>query len=72
MPGMDGYELCKKIRATPLNAETPVIFVTGLTDFMAKAKSSLSGGSDLIGKPFLSTELAVKALSYLVKSQFNA
>jgi CheY-like chemotaxis protein len=71
MPGMDGYELCKKIRATPMNAKTPVIFVTGLTDFMVKAKSSLSGGSDLIGKPFLATELAVKTLSYLVKSRFD-
>lgn len=70
MPGMDGYELCKKIRATSTNNKTPVIFVTGLNDFMAKAKSSLSGGSDLIGKPFLSTELAVKSLSYLVKARF--
>jgi len=67
MPGMDGYELCKQIRETSLNGKTPVVFVTGLNDFMAKAKSSLSGGNDLIAKPFLSTELAVKALSYLVK-----
>jgi len=72
MPGMDGYELCKKIRETELNKTTPVIFVTGLTDFMAKAKSSLSGGNDLIGKPFLATELAVKALSYLAKALFEA
>lgn len=70
MPGMDGYELCKKIRETETNANAPVIFVTGLTDFMVKAKTSLSGGSDLIGKPFLATELAVKALSYLVKARF--
>lgn len=72
MPGMDGYELCKKIRETELNKTTPVIFVTGITDFMAKAKSSLSGGSDLIGKPFLATELAVKALSYLAKARFES
>lgn len=70
MPGMDGYELCTKIRASETNGKTPVIFVTGLNDFMAKAKSSLSGGSDLIGKPFLATELAVKSLSYLVKARF--
>ncbi len=67
MPGMDGYELCKRIRETTHNTKTPVVFVTGLSDFMAKAKSSLSGGNDLIAKPFLATELAVKALSYLVK-----
>lgn len=71
MPGMDGYELCKKIRETETNARTPVIFVTGLTDFMSRAKSSLSGGNDLIGKPFLPVELSVKALVYLVKAQFD-
>lgn len=71
MPGMDGYELCKQIRETSLNDKTPVVFVTGQSDFMAKAKSSLSGGNDLIAKPFLSTELAVKALSYLVKGVAN-
>jgi CheY-like chemotaxis protein len=71
MPGMDGYELCKRVRETPGNKKTPVIFVTGLTDFMTKAKSSLSGGNDLIGKPFLPVELAIKALTYLLKSRFD-
>ena len=51
--------------------KTPIIFVTGLTDFMTKAKSSLSGGNDLIGKPFLPVELSVKALTYLIKSRFE-
>jgi CheY-like chemotaxis protein len=71
MPGMDGYELCKRIRETDGNTKTPIIFVTGLTDFMTKAKSSLSGSNDLIGKPFLPVELSVKALTYLIKSRFE-
>ena len=33
MPGMDGFELCTRIRATALNRTTPVIFVTSMTDF---------------------------------------
>ncbi|MFA6546047.1 MAG: response regulator, partial [Limisphaerales bacterium] len=71
MPGMNGYELCKQIRAQPQHAKTPVVFVTGLTDFASRAKSTISGGNDLIGKPFLIIELAVKALTFVMKAQFK-
>lgn len=63
MPGMDGYELCKRIRATPTNATTPVVFVTLHSKFDERAKSIMAGGSDLIAKPFLLFELTVKALT---------
>jgi CheY-like chemotaxis protein len=63
MPGMDGFEACKKIHATEINRTTPVVFVTWLGDFDARAKSTLSGGNDLIGKPFLTFEITVKALT---------
>jgi DNA-binding response OmpR family regulator len=69
MPGMDGFELCTKIRATPTNKTTPVIFVTSLTDFKSRARSSLSGGSDLIAKPFMFIELSVKALTYVLRGR---
>ena len=71
MPGMTGFELCTKLRALPAHAKTPVVFVTGLTDFESRARSTLSGGNDLIAKPFLFMELAVKALSYVLKGQFG-
>ena len=71
MPGMNGYDLCKQIRLQPQHAKTPVVFVTGLTDFASRAKSTISGGNDLIGKPFLIIELAVKALTFLMKAQFK-
>lgn len=69
MPGLDGFELCTKIRALPTNKTTPVIFVTSLTDFKSRARSSLSGGSDLIAKPFMFIELAVKALTHVIRGQ---
>ena len=72
MPGMSGFDLCKQIRAMPQHAKTPVIFVTGLTDFASRAKSTISGGNDLIGKPFLMMELAVKAITFLMKSRLQA
>lgn len=71
MPGMDGFALCKHARTTVRNQKTPVIFVTSLSDFENRAKSALSGGNDLIAKPFLFIELAVKALGYVVKGQLE-
>src|SRR5208337_3341975 len=50
MPGMDGFELCKRIRETACNPGTPVVFVTGHSDFDSRAKAALSGGQYLLGK----------------------
>ncbi len=69
MPGMNGFELCKTLRQIEGYEKTPVVFVTGLTDFESRAQSTLSGGNDLIGKPFAFMELAVKALMYILKTQ---
>ena len=68
---MSGFELCTKLRTIPGHARTPVIFVTGLTDFESRARSTLSGGNDLIAKPFLFMELAVKALTYVLKTRLG-
>ena len=69
MPVMNGFELCTKLRALPAQTKTPVLFVTGLTDFESRARSTLSGGNDLIAKPFLFMELAVKALTHVLRGQ---
>jgi CheY-like chemotaxis protein len=71
MPGMDGYETCTKIHGTELNRATPVVFVTSQSDFDARAKSTLSGGMDLIGKPFLTFEITVKALTLAFRGRLN-
>lgn len=72
MPGMDGFETCKKIRSTEMNRTTPVVFVTCLGDFDARAKSTLSGGNDLIGKPFLIFEITVKALTLALRGRLES
>jgi CheY-like chemotaxis protein len=69
MPGMNGYELCAKIRTLPTYKTMPVVFVTGLSDFETRAQSMMSGGNDLIAKPFLFMELAVKALVYVLRDR---
>jgi len=67
MPEMNGFELCAELRKTATNKATPVIFVTSLTNFEVRAQSSLAGANDLIAKPFLMMELAVKSLTYLLR-----
>ncbi len=69
MPGMDGFELCSRIHNTGPNRATPVVFVTCQSDFNARAQSTLSGGHDLIGKPFLPFEVAVKVLTFALRGR---
>jgi CheY-like chemotaxis protein len=72
MPGMDGFELCPKIRTTANNQQTPVVFVTSHSDFDSRLKSTLTGAQELIAKPFLSFEIALKALTLLLHGRLNA
>ena len=69
MPGMDGIELCKRLRRLPGYEKTPIIYVTLHSDFETRTKSTLSGADDLIPKPILAPELAVKAVMHLLRSQ---
>ena len=69
MPDIDGFELCARIHETAPNQTTPVVFVTCHGDFNARAASC--GGQDLLGKPFLSFELAVKALTLVLRRRLG-
>ena len=72
MPGMNGFELCSRLRQLPAHKKTPVVFVTALTDFESRTSSTMSGGSDFIAKPFLFIELAVKALVHVLRGRHQA
>jgi DNA-binding response OmpR family regulator len=69
MDGIDGFELSKRLRLLPGHLKTPVIFVTLHGDFETRAKTIESGGDDLIAKPLLPAELAVKTVMHLLKTQ---
>jgi CheY-like chemotaxis protein len=71
MPGMSGFELCAKLRALPQHKKTPVVFVTSLNDFDSRTNSSMAGGNDFIGKPFLFIELTVKALIHVLRNKLQ-
>ena len=65
MPEMSGFDLCREMRALPHGKDIPVIFVTGIDDFEARAQAKVHGGSDFMAKPFLPAELATKVLLHL-------
>lgn len=71
MPGMDGYELCSRIRETSKNVSTPVVFVTSLNDFEARNRATSCGGDDFIAKPFLSFEITVKVLTCVLQKRLQ-
>jgi DNA-binding response OmpR family regulator len=52
MPGMDGYEVCRRIKADPATAHIPVILVTGLADDASRVRGFEAGADDFINKPF--------------------
>ncbi len=71
MPGMNGFELCTKVRALPQHKKTPIVFVTSLTDFDSRTNSTMAGGNDFIGKPFLFIELTVKSLIHVLRKKLT-
>ena len=71
MPGMTGYELCTRLRSLPLHKKTPVVFITGLSDFDNRTSSMMAGGNDFIAKPFLFIELTVKALIHVLRGKLQ-
>jgi len=72
MPGMDGFELCKRIHETETNRDTPVVFITCQSDFESREKSVVVGACDLISKPFLTFEVALKALTLVLSARLEA
>jgi CheY-like chemotaxis protein len=63
MPLMDGFALCRDVRAGNTNRDTPIVVVTSHNDDANQARAFATGANDFIGKPFLPIEIAVKALT---------
>lgn len=51
MPGMDGFEVCRRIKENPATAHIPVVMVTALTDPSDRIKGLESGADDFLSKP---------------------
>lgn len=68
MPELDGFEFATKVRASVHHKHTPIVMVTSLNTFEVRTKSATIGANDMIAKPFLHSELALKALTYLCRN----
>lgn len=60
MPGMDGFEVCRRIRATPVLAEVPIILLTALDDRASLLQGIESGADDFLSKPVDRYELTAR------------
>jgi sigma-B regulation protein RsbU (phosphoserine phosphatase) len=80
MPGMDGYEVCRRLRAQPETAEVPIIFLSSLEDVRHKSRGFEAGANDYVTKPFdlievkarVRAQLKAKAYSDAVKELMAA
>jgi putative two-component system response regulator len=60
MPGMDGYEVCRRLRADPLLNEVPIIMVTALDDRASRLQGLEAGADDFLSKPIDRLELRAR------------
>jgi diguanylate cyclase (GGDEF)-like protein len=65
MPGIDGFDLCRRVRAHPAMQLTPIIFVTRRGDVEQRVAGLEAGGNDYIAKPFEPQELVARVRSHL-------
>jgi diguanylate cyclase (GGDEF)-like protein len=65
MPGLDGFDLCRRVRTHPALQFTPVIFVTRKGDLEQRVRGLEVGGNDYIAKPFEPQELVARVRSHL-------
>jgi len=65
MPGMDGYEVARLLKADPATAAIPIIMVTAHTSGSARLVGLESGVEDFLTKPFDPSELALKVRNLL-------
>jgi signal transduction histidine kinase len=65
MPGMDGFEVCMRLKKNPVTAGIPVIFLTGQMDAESIMKGFEAGAVDYLAKPFNKVELLARVKNHL-------
>ena len=65
MPGMDGFEACRRLKASPATKHIPVVFLTALAQEKDVAQGLALGGAGYVIKPFNAVTLAAQ-ISYLL------
>jgi putative two-component system response regulator len=71
MPGMNGFEVCRHIKATPETRLTPVVLITGLTETEDRIAGINAGADDFLSKPIDLNELLARTRSLLRLKQYT-
>jgi serine phosphatase RsbU (regulator of sigma subunit) len=72
MPGMDGYEVCSRLKADPATCEIPVIFLTGQTSVEDETRGFEVGGVDYVHKPFSPAVVKARVRSHILLREARA
>ena len=65
MPGIDGYETCRRLKADPATREAAVIFLSSLDDTKDKVRGFEAGAVDFVSKPFQREEVVARVNTHL-------
>lgn len=69
MPGMDGYAVCREVRADPILKDTPILFLTAKSKDEDKITGFTAGADDYLSKPFNLDELVLRVRAILRRSK---
>ncbi len=65
LAGLDGYAVCKRLKADPRLKDIPVIFISALTETLDKVRAFQVGGVDYVAKPFDAEEVGARVQTHL-------
>lgn len=65
MPGLDGFETCRRLKADPRLTEVPVFFITAQSDAVDRVEGFAAGAVDYITKPFFAEEVLARVRAHL-------
>jgi phosphoserine phosphatase RsbU/P len=71
MPGLDGYEVCRRLRQMPETAETPIMFLSSLEEVQNKTRGFEAGANDYLTKPFEMLEVKARVRSLLKAKAYS-
>jgi two-component system phosphate regulon response regulator PhoB len=72
LPEVDGFELCRQIRQSPVLSRTPVLFLTARSDEVDRVLGLEIGGDDYMTKPFSPRELIARVKAHLRREEMDA
>jgi response regulator RpfG family c-di-GMP phosphodiesterase len=71
MPGLDGFEVCRRLKAAPETRDVPVIFLSAATETADKVRGFEMGAVDYVGKPYQRDELLARVRTHLELSSLR-